>query len=581
VADEGAGDLLVRGGTLIDGTGAPATGEPRDIRIRGGRIVEIGAGLRPDGEPELDATGATVTPGFIETHTHLDPTLFWDPWCDPMPQHGVTTVLVGNCSLSLAPARPDTRSDIAGVFSYVEDLPQDLLDEALDWRWSSVGELLGRLGAGGLGLNVATLVGHTPLRLWVMGADAWERPATDAESRLIAAALQDALAQGAFGLSSSLFDEDRRKRPVPSARADDAEMNGLLDVLARDGGIFQFIPHQSMAATEQDVAHMVELIGARPLTATWLGLFQSDKVADRVRAMLDDAAALQRAGVAIYPQISPRTIDFRANFFGGMSFMDLPAWHRMIQEPDAGAKRVLLEDAAWRDAARDEWDRVRRTMFPHRHPDKVRLVSVTRPELEGYVGKSLADLVAERGGHPSDVLADWVLANDLTPGVVGVGVSNDDPAGVAELLTHPAAVVSNSDAGAHLQMLCAQGDSTLLLTRHVRERADLTLADAVHQLTGRQAAVFGFAGRGVLAEGAAGDLAVFDLDELRWDVEAMVDDLPGGRRRLRRGPGGYRATVVAGRVTQCEGTLTGARPGTALGIADRATSRPLRPAATR
>jgi N-acyl-D-amino-acid deacylase len=191
----------------------------------------------------------------------------------------------------------------------------------------------------------------------------------------------------------------------------------------------------------------------------------------------------------------------------------------------------------------------------------VRLIEVRDPALEEWVGRSLADLIAARGGHPSDVLADWVLANDLEPGVVGVDVTNADPDGVAAMLRHPAGIVSNSDAGAHLQMMCASGDTTLLLVRHVRERADFTLEDAVWQLTGRQATTFGLTDLGVLAPGRRADLAVFALDELHWDVEEFVHDLPGGGPRFRRPEGGFRYTVTAGEVVQTGGVLTGARPG--------------------
>jgi N-acyl-D-aspartate/D-glutamate deacylase len=235
----------------------------------------------------------------------------------------------------------------------------------------------------------------------------------------------------------------------------------------------------------------------------------------------------------------------------------------MVQAPRPD-KEPMLRDPAWRALAREEWDQVPRTMIPHKYPDRIRLVEVTRPENERWVGATLADLIAARGGHPSDVLADWLLENDVNPGIVGVGVGNSDPAGVAETLTHPASIVANSDAGAHLQMMCATGDTTLLLTRHVRDRGDLTVEQAVHKITGQLAGLFGFGGRGVLAEGAAGDLVVFNLDELDWATDVFVADLPAGARRLRRPTGGYRYTVVDGTVVQSDGELTGARPGSVL-----------------
>ena len=208
-------------------------------------------------------------------------------------------------------------------------------------------------------------------------------------------------------------------------------------------------------------------------------------------------------------------------------------------------------------------------MFPHRHPEMVRFVEVHGTDNERWLGRSLADLIAERGGHPSDVLADFVLANDCRPGVVAKGIANADVDGVARVLADPSVIISSSDAGAHVQMMCASGDTTLLLTRHVRERGDFSLEWAVHQLTGRQAEVFGFDGRGRdRGRGNVADLTVFSLDELHYGEDRFVDDLPGGGSRLRRPEGGYRATIVAGVPVQLGGEMTGALPGRVIGSDD-------------
>jgi N-acyl-D-amino-acid deacylase len=262
--------------------------------------------------------------------------------------------------------------------------------------------------------------------------------------------------------------------------------------------------------------------------------------------------------------VTPRTLDFSGNWSGGMSMDRLvDGWFWVVQASDIEKLR-LLRSEEWRAVAREEWDRVPRAMIPHQATDRLRLLTITRPENARWVGSTLADLVAARGGHASDVLADWLLENDLAPGVAAVGVANDDPAGVDGMLAHPASVVGNSDAGAHVKMMCATGDTTLLLTRHVRDRGDLTLEQAVHKITGQPAGLLGFNGRGEIRVGAAGDLAIFDLDELHWDVDVWADDLPGGRSRLRRPEGGYRATVVGGETTQERGVLTPARPGRVL-----------------
>jgi N-acyl-D-aspartate/D-glutamate deacylase len=557
------GDLLVRGGIVVDGTGAPAF--PADLRVRDGRIVEIASGLRADGETELDAGGAYVSPGFIDTHTHFDPSLFWDDSCDPMPQHGVTSVLYGNCGLSLAPIRPGAGADVSKLFCYIEDMPEAAFATAIPWTWSSYGEYADAMRARTFSVNAAGMVGHSILRLFVIGDEAWERPSTPEERARIAELLRASLRGGAVGMSSSLgFDEDRSKRPVPSRVADDEEFRALLEVLAAERGFLQFIPSPIPKYMTRDVERIANLSRGLDLVQTWINIFVNDQRLDIAPSLMEFAAGLQRSGVRTYPQVSPRTLDIQVNWQGGMSFYTLgKSWHPMVQADPAG-KRRMLQDPAWRAAAREEWESVPFTMIRHQLPENIRLVSVTRPENEAWVGKSLADLVAARGGHPSDVLADWLLENDLKPGIVGTGVANADPDAVAATLQHPATIISNSDAGAHVQMMCAAGDTTLLLTRHVRDRGDLSLEQAVWEITGRQSELFGFTDRGILRPGAIADLTVFDLDELHWDQDTFVHDLPGDAPRLRRPAGGFRYTVVDGVPTQVAGEVTGDRPGRLL-----------------
>jgi N-acyl-D-amino-acid deacylase len=567
----GPGDLLVRGGTVVDGTGGPS--RRADVRVRAGRIVEVGERLAPDGERELDAGGAVVAPGFIDTHTHLDPQVFWDPACDPQPQHGVTSALVGNCSLSLYPVTDDRRHEIADLFAFVEDVPVEALTDHVPWTWSDYAGYRDAVDARGVGINVAALVGHSPLRLVVMGDAAWTRTATAAERAEMARVLAAAMDAGAWGLSTSTFDQDRHGRPVPSRQADEAELDALLDVVGAAGyGLVEFVPDLTGPDPEADVLRLARSCGPRGIPLTWTGFTHTDSAPHRTAAWLDLSRRLQADGVRIWPQLSPRTVDFRLNWDSSMMFMTMPAgWHKVVQARGAEQTR-LLGDPAWRDAARAEWDTVTKAMFPHTRIDRVRIVETAPGVDEHLLGTSLAEVVAERGGHPSDVLADLVAANvvddEIRLGVVAVGVANADVEGVARTLTDPAVLVSSSDAGAHVQMLCASGDTTLLLARHVRERGDMTLERAVHELSGRQADVFGFGDRGVIAPGKAADLVVFALDELHWDDDVFTPDLPGGGLRMRRPEGGYRATVVAGVPTQEHGELTGALPGRILHAGD-------------
>jgi N-acyl-D-aspartate/D-glutamate deacylase len=560
-------DVLIRGGEVVDGTGAAA--RRADVRVRGGRITEVAPDLRPDGEAEIDASGAVVTPGFIDTHAHTDPQVFWDPTLDPDPLHGVTTMLVGNCSLSLYPASDDaTRATISDLFAYIEDVPRHLFDDNVPWTWNDYAGYRDAVNANGAGINLAALVGHSPLRLAVMGDDAWTRAATPGEIAAMASLLDDAMQAGAWGLSTSFLDVDQHGRPVPSRAAQGDEFDGLFDVIQHAGrGLVEFVPGLLGENPEIAVEDLARRCGARGIPLTWTGFVYTDTNPANTQKWIDMANRLAAEGIRFYPQLSPRSVDFRLNWDSSMMFMSMPeGWHKIVAARGADKAR-LLADAEWRAAARAEWDRTEKAMFPHRRLETVRFVEVFGAENEPWLGRTLAELVAERGGHPSDVFADFVAANDCHPGIVAMGISNSDVDGVARTLADPAVIISSSDAGAHMQMLCASGDTTLLLTRHVRERGDFTLERAVHELTGRQAEVFGFRGRGVIAPGNVADLTVFALDELHYDADEFVNDLPRNGARLRRPEGGYRATIVDGTPVQVEGKLTGALPGRVISSA--------------
>ena len=557
-------NLLLRGGEVVDGTGAPPV--RADVRIAGGRITEIGAALRPDGEQQIDASGALVTPGFIDIHTHFDASLFWDPFCDPMPLHGVTSLLHGNCSLSLAPCRPRDREELSALLCYIEDLPDAALAEAVPWNWEQYRELVAEVGSRQFGVNIAGMVGHTPLRLYVMGAEAWERPASD-ESAPRSPRSPTSAWQPGRSACRRRSGSTRTATSAPSRAASPTTPSSLgIDRRARRPRPLLAVHLRPVRArTPASVRRLATLCTPRKVVNTWINVMHDDQLPDLALSLMDLAADLQAEGSPCYPQISPWPMDIQVNWFGGMSFFTMKAsWHRMVQTMDPAEKAALLADPSWRAAARADWDRVPFTMIRHRLPHNVRLLSVTRPEHEVWLNRSLADLVDARGGHPSDVLADWILDNDLRPGVVGTGVGNGDADGVAALLNHPAGVLANSDAGAHLQMFSAAGDTTLLLTRFTRDRGDMSVEQAVHKMTGRLADLFGFQDRGVLREGAVADVNVFALDELHWAQE-LVRRRPAHRcRRLRRPAGNYRVTVVDGTITQECGTMTGATPGRLL-----------------
>ena len=406
-----------------------------------------------------------------------------------------------------------------------------------------------------------------------MGDDAWTRAATADERAQLAAVLAESLAAGALGLSTSFVDQDRHGHAVPSRAADDAELQALIEVLGAAPGharVLEFLPWiKEIDRQLVDIDRVARWCGAAGVSCTWNQLAENSRDPSRAERILEQAHALHADGCRVYGQVSPRPFDLHVSFDQTPAFVAIPAWGRFIALPTPDEKRAMLADGEWRAAARADWDRVGDgfTIFPVSRLDRVRLTSVRAGE-ERFLDGSFADVVAARGGHPSDVLADWVLEHDLAPGMVAEALSNNNAEKVSALIADATTVVGASDAGAHLQMMCGAGDSTLLLTEHVRDRGDLTVEQGVHQMTGRIAEVFGIRDRGVLAPGRAGDVAVFALDELDYRADRTVHDLPGGAPRLTRPPGGFRATAVAGVVTQEGGVATGARPGGPLALSE-------------
>jgi N-acyl-D-aspartate/D-glutamate deacylase len=554
--------LLIKKGLVVDGTGAP--GRTSDVRIRDGLIAEIGSDLAAQGERVIDAGGAVVAPGFIDSHTHFDATVYWDPRLDPMAQHGVTTVVAGNCSLGLAPMRPEDRVGQIDCFSYIEDMPADLLDAVIPWDWENYPDYARSFDRRPLGVNMTTFAGHSQIRAYVMGDAAWERAATPEERAQIVAQLEEALKAGANGLSFSLFDKDRRGRMVPSRHADDAELDALIAKLADYGAVLQFIPGHTTEDIIADLQRVGGFLARHEVPGLYNALVHLDSEPDRSHRTIACIEQLRETGAYVWAMVSPRPFELRVDFEQSICFINVPAWNELVQAP-AKQKRAFVHDPAWRERARRDVDNQNSQMFPFHIPQQIRIIAVGKPELANWVGKSLGDLVAARGGHISDVLADWAIENDFDTAFVNP-VANSNPSDVARLLKSPVTFISGGDAGAHLQMFCGAGEGTLVLTRYVRERGDLSLEEAIHALTGQQAELLGMTDRGTLAPGKAADITIFNLDELTYVAEKLVDDLPGGRSRFTRDPGGFRYTIVNGVVVQENGRATEDLPGSWVGV---------------
>jgi N-acyl-D-aspartate/D-glutamate deacylase len=554
--------VLIRGGTIVDGTGAaPARA---DVRIRGGAIAEIGPALRADGERPIDASGAYVAPGFIDVHTHYDAMIWWDPAIDPAPQHGITSVVTGNCALSLAPLLERDRAALVDMFCFIEDMPTRAVQTGVPFDWTTFAEYRKASDARGAAVNVAPLVGHNNLRLTVMGEAAWERPADDGELEEISRLLAESLAAGGFGVSVSFVDLDSRGRSVPSRLADPRELDRLAATLAAAGhGLVEYVPRfMKLDRYLQDVDKVDRACRPHGVAHTVAPLIVGRSSREMGDAILRHIAALRAGGSRAWAQASPRVgLDRKYGFDGtAAQFAMMPSWVQAVNA-SGEAKRRILRDPDWRARARGEWDTARFTIFPRDGFAHILVAGSPNPAHAAFLGRSLADVQAAWNLHPSDVLARWIDECDLQPRLVTPGDPEGEAEAVARVFGQPGVIVGASDAGAHIGMFCGMGDPTLLLIRHVRERGDLRVEQAVHELTGKAADLFGIRDRGRLAPGHAGDVTIFALDELVFAADELVVDVPGGTARYTRPAGGYRYTLVGGEITQAEGRATQARPG--------------------
>ncbi|MGR7003326.1 amidohydrolase family protein [Yinghuangia aomiensis] len=388
-------DLIVRGGHVVDGTGAP--GFRGDVRARGGRIAEVGPDLVPDGETEIDAGGAVVAPGFIDTHAHTDPQVFWDPGLDPDPLHGVTTMLVGNCSLSLYPVTDASRAGIADLFSYIEDVPRHLFDDNVPWTWHDFAGYRDTVNAVGTGINLAALVGHSPLRLTVMGDDAWTRAATADEN----ARHGRPAGRGHAGRCLGAVVVLPRRRPArPPGALAGRRQRRVRRALRRAGPVRPRrrrtrprTPRRQPGRAPRRPRAALRAPCGIPLT--WTGFLYSDTNPASTQRWIDLARELRAEGIGFYPQLSLRTVDFRINWDSSMMFMSMPqGWHKVIAA-SGEAKAGLLRDPAWRAAAR-------RGVGPYREGD------VPAPEA--------GDRAVRRGGRQGErAVASAVPSRSWSP----------------------------------------------------------------------------------------------------------------------------------------------------------------------
>lgn len=563
--------ILIKGGTVVDGTGAKAF--PADVRVRNGVIAELARNLEADGDRLVDATGCYVTPGFIESHTHYDAAMWWQPDLDPLPGYGATTMILGNCGFTAAPLHPEkaAQREMIGIFSFFEDIPEGPFLQNVPWDWLKWSEYRQSVERNIRSpLNYATFVGHIAIRLAAMGLDAWERKATKEEIARMASLLDDALAAGALGLSDNLHDHDGTNRPVPSMIADDAEYSALFDVLQRyPAASYQVIVDTFMRKTgPASMKRLEALLEGRKIRMQVAGGVPTlEFQKDILPAMQEAVASMRAKGIDVWPGVSHVSPTNVLSLVKSLIFAQCNdyVWHEVVLAEDHDEKARLLADPDWRARARESWDTKAWKHSPLANPQTLHLINSDNGA--GPTGITLKEFADSRKQHHSDAMADWILANG-TMSTVHMAPFPKDEALTLALMRDPKTVGNISDAGAHLQMLCGGGENALLLTQYVRDEKTMTIEEAVHVMTGKLADHFNLKDRGRIAVGQRADITVFNLAEVERRPMIKAFDVPDGKGgygwRFTREPAPMRLTLVNGRPTFENGRQTAERPGAFL-----------------
>jgi N-acyl-D-aspartate/D-glutamate deacylase len=546
-------DLIIKNGKVIDGSGLP--GFHGDVAVSGGRIVEIGK-VSGDARQVLNADGLVVAPGIIDNHTHYDAQVTWDPLCTYSCYHGITTVVMGNCSLAMAPAHREDREMLAGVLSHVEAIPLEAIQAGVNWSWETIPEYLNALDQR-LGVNVAALIGHSAVRRYVMGEASQERHATDDEVAAMKTIVREGLEAGAVGVSfeRNLRHFDWNGRLAPTNLASEEEIFAVASVADEVGrGVIQF-------GGDRSISTKLAKASRRPV---FYGNITQQAVApDKWRKQLGEAESLMRQGHRGYQFVMPRPGDLRYTLRTAQHFDAMATWKNVMLLPHD------LRTQAFRDPetrAKLHREAVETPMDTNRAGDFTRrwdLQFVFKPALaknQHLTGKSVAEIAREQNKDVLDAFLDLALEENLETEFERREV-NSDQAAMTALLTSPYTVIGQSDGGAHVVFRTDYSYSTYLLSHWVREKEIMSLEDAIRKLTFVPASLFGFSDRGLVRPGMAADLMVFDPATISPLEPGEAHDLPGGAKRRKQLAKGIEWTVVNGQVLIEKGEHTGAYPG--------------------
>ncbi len=525
-------ELAIRGGVLVDGTGGPAV--RADVGITGGTVVEIGSGVEAD--TEIDAAGRLVTPGFLDIHTHYDPQVLWDPALTPSSWHGVTGVVAGNCGYSIAPTRPRDRASLLRTLDKVEDMRVATLEAGVVWDFETYPQYLEAVSRRGTLINFGGYVGHTPVRLYVMGDDAYERPATNDEITDMRAVVAQSILGGALGFSTDRagFHLGDGGRPVPSVTATQEETEALIRVTAEIGRGTVHV------AAGEDYEWLYQLDLGRPINRSSILTYPPEARSRRsYREKLADHEARRRAGADVSVQVSCRPIEQELRMDEPTALYSMPAFAEFVACSHQDRHR-LYGNRAWRARVQEDLDR---SGLLNSRWAETRLVE--SPAHADLVGRAIGDIAADRRCPPFDVLCDLSVEDDMATRV-RITFANDDVDGVTSLLRGEGCILGLSDAGAHVSQICDAVMPTDFLANWVRDRGVLTIEQGVRKLTGEIADVLEL-DRGYVRVGAPADIVVLDYEGLSPGPIRRVRDFPaGGERLIADHPAGIDCVLVNG-----------------------------------
>lgn len=537
-------DLIIRNVNLLDGSGCePINGT--DVAVKDGKITQVGRALALDAAEVIDGTGKSLMPGIIDTHTHYDAQITWDPTVTPSSAHGVTTVLIGNCGFTIAPSKPADRELLMKNLTQVEGMSLDVLREGINWDFESFDEYLAMIERQGVAVNVGAFIGHSALRNYVLGDDASKRVATPAEVEAMAHLIRNGMKAGAIGFATSYSPQHNGWGgiPMPSRVADEFEFTELVKAMGEAGkGVFM-ITKGGIA----NVAFLEKVAAEAGCPMMIAAILHNSTQPDLALSDLNEIKAARARGIELYGQVACTPITYDFTLAGAYPFEGIQAWKPAMKLQGEELKMLLASDG-FRNAVKNEIENppagIRRLFNGDWR--KIEVLMTTQEQHGKYDQRNVEELAEAEGKHPLDFLLDLGLAENLATEFTAMLLNSDEDE-IQKLLVHDAASVALSDAGAHLTFICDAGFGLHLMGHWTRDKGVMTLPQAVHELTAKPARIFRIPKRGLIAEGYFADLLLFDPATVGRSARYKVHDLPGGNSRLHTDPLGVFGVWVNGK----------------------------------